>query len=91
LALEQLLGYERFWTRRKDRLRQTEQPNALPASWRCPGQHKGAVGGSFTLNARIVFGHGCDHPSYVALVYSRGVKITWGGRSGRKRATVDHL
>jgi mono/diheme cytochrome c family protein len=27
---------------------------------------KGAVGGCFTLNARIAFGHGCDHPNYVA-------------------------
>ena len=24
-------------------LHQTEHPNALPASWHCPGQHKGAV------------------------------------------------
>jgi len=34
---ERLLGYERFSKRRKDRLHQTEHPNALPASWRCPG------------------------------------------------------
>ena len=27
----------------KVHLHQTEHPNALPASWHCPGQHKGAV------------------------------------------------
>src|SRR6266436_7306427 len=26
---------------------------------------KDVVGGSFTLNTRIAFGHGCDRPSYV--------------------------
>jgi hypothetical protein len=26
---------------------------------------RGVVGGSFTLNTRIAFGHGCDCPSYV--------------------------
>ncbi len=26
---------------------------------------RGVVGGSFTLNTRIAFGHGCDRPSYV--------------------------
>jgi hypothetical protein len=32
LALEQLLGYERFWKGSKAHLRQTQHPNALPAS-----------------------------------------------------------
>jgi hypothetical protein len=27
---------------------------------------KGGLGGSFTLEARIAFGNGCDWPSYVA-------------------------
>ena len=31
---------------RKAHLRQTEHPNALPASWHCPGQPKGVVGSS---------------------------------------------
>jgi hypothetical protein len=39
-TLAQLLGYERFPKRSKAHLRQTKQPNALPASWRCPGQPK---------------------------------------------------
>jgi RHS repeat-associated protein len=34
---------------------------------------KGVVGGFFTRNTRIAFGHGCDHPNYVAPVYSRNV------------------
>ncbi len=34
--------------RSKDHLRQTEQPNALPASWRCPGQ-PGALWEDFSL------------------------------------------
>jgi hypothetical protein len=37
-TLGQLLGCEPFSKRKKARLHQTEQPNALPASWRCPGQ-----------------------------------------------------
>ena len=37
LTLAQLLGYERFSKRSKAHLHQTEQPNALPTSWRCPG------------------------------------------------------
>src|SRR2546421_4193589 len=32
----------------------TEHPNALPASWRCPGQHKGAVLGVCFTSARLV-------------------------------------
>jgi hypothetical protein len=36
--------------RSKDRLHQTEPPNALPASWRCSGQHKDALEG-FSLCA----------------------------------------
>jgi hypothetical protein len=31
----------------KARLHQTEHPNALPASWRCPGQPRQDVGNSF--------------------------------------------
>jgi hypothetical protein len=27
----------------KARLHPTEQPNVLPTSWHCPGQHKGVV------------------------------------------------
>ena len=34
------LGYERFSNEVKAHLHQTEHPNALPASWRCP-DHKG--------------------------------------------------
>jgi hypothetical protein len=37
LALEQLLRCEPFSKRRKAHVHQTEHPNALPASWRCPG------------------------------------------------------
>jgi len=29
------------------------------------------VGDSFTLNTRIVFGHGCDHSCYVTIEPSR--------------------
>ena len=34
---------------------------------------RGVAGGSFTRNTRFAFGHGCDHPGYVAPVYSRSV------------------
>jgi hypothetical protein len=27
---------------------------------------QGVVGGCFTRNTRIAFGHGCDHPNYVS-------------------------
>jgi hypothetical protein len=37
------LGYEPFAEGRKARLFQTEQPNAMLASERCPGQHRGVV------------------------------------------------
>ncbi|SRR6266436_9783066 len=33
------------------------------------------VGGSFTLNTRIAFGHGCDCPNYVARFYSLRVPV----------------
>jgi len=36
-ALKQLLRYEPFSKRREAHVHQTEQANALPASWRCPG------------------------------------------------------
>ena len=42
-VLEQLLAYERFSNGSKDRLPQTQQRNALPASWRCSGQPAGVV------------------------------------------------
>src|SRR5207244_459028 len=32
---------------------------------------KGVVGGSFTLSARIAFGHGCDWPRYGAASFLR--------------------
>ena len=54
----------------KARLHQTEPPNALPASERCPGQPRRRVGGSFTLPTQFAFGHGGDHPSYVSAKYS---------------------
>ena len=50
---------------KKARLHQIEPPNALPASKRCPGQHKGVMGGFFTRHNQFAFGHGSDHPSYV--------------------------
>ena len=31
---------------------------------------KDVVGGSFTRNTRIAFGHGCDHPNYVGAKYN---------------------
>lgn len=34
---------------------------------------KDVVGGSFTLNTRIVFGHECDHPRYVSEVVPHSV------------------
>jgi len=40
----------RLRTIRKLAYFKTEPPNALPTSWRCPGQHKRVVGGSFTPN-----------------------------------------
>jgi hypothetical protein len=42
----------------------SNQPNALPASWRCPGQ-PGVALEFFTLPTPFAFGHGCDHPGYV--------------------------
>jgi hypothetical protein len=48
-TLEKLLGYERFSKRSKDRLHQTQHPNALPASWRCPGQPRNRMGSFFIL------------------------------------------
>jgi hypothetical protein len=51
----------------KVRLHQTEPPNAMPASERCPGQHKRRVGGFFTFPAQFAFGHGGDHSSYQPL------------------------
>ena len=32
----------------------------------------GVVGDSFTLNIRIVFGHGCDCPNYVRIGLPEG-------------------
>jgi hypothetical protein len=46
------LGYERSQWGREVRLRQTEPPNALPASWRCPGQLKDVVWGACFIPAR---------------------------------------
>jgi hypothetical protein len=40
---KKLLGYEPFAEGRKARLHQTEQPNAMPVSERCPGQRRGVV------------------------------------------------
>jgi hypothetical protein len=33
---------------------------------------RGVVGGFFTLNTRIAFGHGCDCPSYVRINLPEG-------------------
>jgi hypothetical protein len=40
--------------RRKDCLHQTKYPSALPASERCPGQHKGKVSRVYFTSARPV-------------------------------------
>jgi hypothetical protein len=51
----------------KAHLHQTEPPNALPASERCPGQHKAGHWKFFHFCSRqFAFGHGGDRPSYVA-------------------------
>jgi len=48
------------------RLHQTEHPNALPASERCPGQPRQGHRKFFRFYSRqFAFGHGCDHSSYV--------------------------
>lgn len=66
---EQLLGYEHFSKRSKTHLPQTEHPNALPASWRCPSKHKNVVYAFVSSqHVRIVFGHGCDYSSYVEIL-----------------------
>src|SRR6267378_8331962 len=39
----------------KDCLHQTEPPNALPASWRCPGQPVGVVGDPFNSEHPVRF------------------------------------
>jgi hypothetical protein len=48
----------------KARLHQTEPPNALPASERCPSQPSVALE-FFTLDTRFAFGHSGDRSSYV--------------------------
>jgi len=49
----------------KVHLHQTEPPNALPASWRCPGQPR-VLWEVFSLrNIQFTFGHGGNHPGYV--------------------------
>jgi hypothetical protein len=65
-ALERLLGYEPF-SKREDRLHQTEHPNALPTSWHCPSQPRTWFGESLsTQHAGFAFGQGCDRSNYVA-------------------------
>ena len=73
--------------RSKARLRQTEHPNALPTSWRCPGQHKAGHGKFFHFySCRIAFGHGCDCSGYVSAKCSpvfparnSGIALAAGG------------
>jgi hypothetical protein len=50
----------------------TEHPNAVPTSWRCPGQPEAWFCESVsTQHARFAFGHGCDCPCYVAHEHNR--------------------
>src|ERR1043166_5580156 len=70
--LAQLLDYERFSKGSKAHLRQTKHPNALPASWHCPGPHKGAVLRVCSpQRARFAVGQGCDCPSYVEAFWGQ--------------------
>jgi hypothetical protein len=49
----------------KDCLHQTKHPNAMPATERCPGQHKEGLGKLFHFYSfRFAFGHGCDCHGY---------------------------
>ena len=57
------LGHERSWKRSKARLRLTQHPNTQARLVVLSRSTKGVVGGSFTLNARIAFGDGCDRPA----------------------------
>src|SRR5882762_8527187 len=42
-----------------------KHPNAFARLVALSRLTKGILGGFFTRNARIAFGHGCDRPSYV--------------------------
>src|SRR5437773_1760903 len=53
----------------KARLHHTKHPNALPASWHCPGQPGQDMGKLFHFcSCRIAFGNGCDCRSYVSAM-----------------------
>ena len=81
----------------KARQHQTELPNALPTSERCPGQPKDMVEDCFTLHTWFAFGHGGDHSGYVsakgsaACVAVNFINSSFETHSQRPKDTFGHF